>query len=138
MGWDLHSIEVHIHAIGFSKSTKHLHQRRGKRKRSLKKMRNEDSDKCESVQSSMESSKNTSLQNSARAMRRRRSRKPKLSPTIRREKAFTAAPFSSPAPKNCKIIFGLDVMTIHNKNLINYPMAKNRLDLHQIFSKNDA
>merc|ERR1712228_958085 len=97
--WDLHSIEVHIHAIGFSKSTKHLHQRRGKRKRSLKKMRNEDSDKCESVQSSMESSKNTSLQNSARAMRRRRSRKPKLSPTIRREKAFTAAPFSSPAPK---------------------------------------
>merc|ERR1712228_331911 len=50
------------------------------------------------------------LQNSARAMRRRRSRKPKLSPTIRREKAFTAAPFSSPAPKKLQnnFRFGCD------------------------------
>eukprot|EP01084_Bolivina_argentea_P055577 101863_1 len=96
--WDLHSIQLHIHAVGFSKS-----MRTRQRKRSLKKMRKEDEDKCNSVESSLESSLSSSSSNSTqnsvrKARRRHNSRRPRLSPTIRREKAFTAAPFSSPAP----------------------------------------
>ena len=41
-------------------------------------------------------------QKSARGRRRRISRRPILSPTIRREKSFTAAPFSSPAPNKMR------------------------------------
>ena len=62
--WDLHSIEVHIHAVGFQKSLsrKNIDRKdqkgngRGYRKRSLQNMRKEDEDKCRSVESSMESS----------------------------------------------------------------------------------
>ena len=54
--WDLHSIEVQIHAVGFQKSLSRKNKERGYRKRSLQSMRKEDEDKCQSVESSMESS----------------------------------------------------------------------------------
>eukprot|EP01083_Nonionella_stella_P285555 972015_1 len=57
-------------------------------------MRKEDNDKCNSVQSS--------LQNSAQLQKKRRNRRAMLSPTIRRERAFTAAPFASPAPNKIR------------------------------------
>ena len=62
--WDLHSIEVQIHACGFEKSTRNKnngkHRERGNRKRSLSNMRKEDNDKCKSVESSLESSRSSS------------------------------------------------------------------------------
>jgi len=99
--WDSHCIQVHVHAVAFEKSLRsnlaQMRLPRAHRKRSLLSMKRE-ANEC-------------SIQNSSQKVYSRRA---VLSPTIRREKAFTAAPFSSPAPNRAKSSFQFSHAHAHN------------------------